>query len=324
MSQHVLQILSILLFAAAALLVGSVLLRQLWQFMRSEKMLEEMIDVQEHPGQEKLPQGPLLRRWLDGFLAYMAHWVDTPLGKQLVAQEDRTLLDQCGVNDSRGKTLFFATRVLLGIGLPILAWIIFSDKSRTIWLIAGFMGFALGYMGFALGYMGPKWVMQIRAKERRQKAAEELPLLIDLLRLLQGVGMSIDQSLHVVENEFSRSLPILSKELQMAAQQYMNGRTREQSLRRFSTVFENEDMSAVARLIAQVDRYGGAVQQPLQQFSDRLREQRKLDMKEKVGKLTVKMTGVMVLALLPALLIITGGAGFLAIVRVLSKMGGAT
>ena len=80
-------------------------------------------------------------------------------------------------------------------------------------------------------------------------------------------------------------------------------------------------MSAIARLIIQVDRYGGAVQQPLQQFSDRVREQRKLDMKEKIGKLTVKMTGVMVVALLPALLIITGGAGFLAIVRALSKIG---
>ncbi|ABR90459.1 Flp pilus assembly protein TadC [Janthinobacterium sp. Marseille] len=317
MSPHLLQVLSILLFAAAALLIGSVLLRQLWQFMRSERTLEKMIDVQEHPGAEKLPEGPVLRRWMDGFLAYMAHWVDTPLGKQLVAPEDRTLLDQCGVNDSRGKTLFFATRVLLGIGLPIFAWLLFAEKSIQTLLLAVFFG-------FALGYMGPKWVMQIRARERRQQANEELPLLIDLLRLLQGVGMSIDQSLHVVENEFSTSLPVLGKELQIAAQQYQNGRTREQSLRRFSSLFENEDMSAVARLIVQVDRYGGAVQQPLQQFSDRLREQRKLDMKEKVGKLTVKMTGVMVLALLPALLIITGGAGFLAIIRTLSKMGGGS
>ncbi|WP_231949347.1 type II secretion system F family protein [Herminiimonas arsenitoxidans] len=284
--------------------------------MRSEKILNRRIDTQEYQEEEESqPQGPLWRRWLDGFLAYMAHWVDTPLGKQLVAQEDRVLLDQCGVNDTRGKTIFFAIRVLLGVGLPALAWSIASDRSPLVLL-------CMGFAGFAIGYMGPKWMMQMRAKERRRQAAEELPLLIDLLRLLQGVGLSIDQSLNVVENEFSRSLPILSKELQIAAQQYLNGRTREQSLRRFSTVFDNEDMGAIARLIVQVDRYGGAVQQPLQQFSDRVREQRKLDMKEKVGKLTVKMTGIMVLALLPALLIITGGAGFLAIIRALSKLGG--
>lgn len=314
MTPHILIVFSILLLAAAALVLGSGLLRQAWQFMRSEKILNRRIDTQEHPVEEVVrAQGPLWRRGLDSFIAYMAHWVDTPLGKQLVAEEDRVLLDQCGVNDIRGKTLFFATRVLLGIGLPILAWGVTPDRSLLVLLI-------IGFFGFSIGYMAPKWVMQLKAKERRRQAAEELPLLIDLLRLLQGVGLSIDQSLNVVENEFSSSLPILSKELQIAAQQYLNGRTREQSLRRFSTVFDNEDMSAIARLIVQVDHYGGAVQQPLQQFSDRVREQRKLDMKEKVGKLTVKMTGVMVLALLPALLIITGGAGFLAIIRALSKL----
>lgn len=34
-----------------------------------------------------------------------------------------------------------------------------------------------------------------------------------------------------------------------------------------------------------------------------------MELKERVGKLTVKMTGVMVLTLLPALIIVTGGAG---------------
>lgn len=34
------------------------------------------------------------------------------------------------------------------------------------------------------------------------------------------------------------------------------------------------------------------------------------------------MTGVMVLTLLPALLIVTGGAGFLAVIRGLSRING--
>jgi tight adherence protein C len=246
--------------------------------------------------------------------AYAARWIDTPLGKQLVAEEDRLLLAQCGINNVRGKALFFAARAVLGFGLPVGAWIMFPYADPLAFL-------AKGFFGFGIGYMGPKWVMQIRAKKRRRQAADELPLLIDLLRLLQGVGLSIDQSLNIVENEFSAALPVLSKELRIAAQQYLNGRTREQSLRRFSSIFDNDDMGAIARLIVQVDRYGGAVQQPLQQFSDRIRDQRKLDLKETVGKLTVKMTGVMVLTLLPALLIITGGAGFLAIIRTLSKIG---
>ena len=38
--------------------------------------------------------------------------------------------------------------------------------------------------------------------------------------------------------------------------------------------------------------------------------------------ITVKMTGVMVLTLLPALIVITAGPGFTAVIRSLSTMGG--
>lgn len=307
-------VLCLLFLASAALLVGAALLRRAWDMSRTERMLNRRLHSQEHAEPVIPADEPATGNLLDRIVAFASHWVDTPFGRQLVADEDRLLLDQCGVNDNRGKTLFFVTRVVLGIALPLIAWFCLASKTPVSLLLSGFFG-------FGLGYMSPKWVMQWKARERRRLAAEELPLLIDLMRLLQGVGLSIDQSLHVIESEFAKTLPILSKELQIAARQYLNGRSREQSLRRFSTVFDNDDISAIARLIVQVDQYGGAVQQPLQQFSDRVREQRKLDMKEKVGKLTVKMTGVMVLTLLPALLIITGGTGFLAIIRTLSKIG---
>src|SRR5256885_12737016 len=37
-----------------------------------------------------------------------------------------------------------------------------------------------------------------RAKGRREQVVEELPLFVDLLRLLQGVGLSVDQSLQIL------------------------------------------------------------------------------------------------------------------------------
>ncbi|MNR35815.1 hypothetical protein D3C85_1536840 [compost metagenome] len=81
-------------------------------------------------------------------------------------------------------------------------------------------------------------------------------------------------------------------------------------------------MSAVVNLLVQVDRHGGAVQEPLKEFSIRLREKRQAGFKEKIGAITVKMTGVMVLTLLPALIVITAGPGFTAVIRSLSAMGG--
>lgn len=313
MTSQFLLIASLVFLAFAIGLIGFALMRRTLDMTKSERMLNQRLDVPAQPtnGQpiEAQPQ-----RWLDRIVAQAAHWVDTPLGRQLVAQEDRQLLDQCGVNDTKGKTIFFLSRVFLGIGLPVIGWFLFTNHSTTNVIL-------IIFFGFGAGFMLPKWIMIRVARDRRRKAAEELPLLIDLLRLLQGIGMSIDQSLHIIENELSAAMPILGKELRFANRQYANGRTREQSLRRLATAFDNDDLHAITRLIAQVDQYGGMVQQPLQQFSDRIREQRKFDMKEQVGKLTVKMTSVMVITLLPALLIITGGAGFLAVIRTLATIG---
>ncbi len=43
-------------------------------------------------------------------------------------------------------------------------------------------------------------------------------------------------------------------------------------------------------------------------------------MKERIGKITVKMTGIMVTTLLPALVIVTAGPGFLAVIRSLGAL----
>jgi len=313
MTSQFLLIASLVFFAFAIGLIGFALMRRTLDMTKSERMLNQRLDVPAQQGNGHPVEAPP-QRWLDRIVAQAAHWVDTPLGRQLVAQEDRQLLDQCGVNDTKGKTIFFLSRVFLGIGLPVISWFLVINHSTTNVIL-------IIFFGFGAGFMLPKWIMIRVARDRRRKAAEELPLLIDLLRLLQGIGMSIDQSLHIIENELSSAMPILGKELRFANRQYANGRTREQSLRRLATAFDNDDLHAITRLIAQVDQYGGMVQQPLQQFSDRIRDQRKFDMKEQVGKLTVKMTSVMVITLLPALLIITGGAGFLAVIRTLATIG---
>lgn len=249
-------------------------------------------------------------------------WKEGRYGTVLLAAEDLALLDLCGFrNANQANALFLFARVVLCVGLPVVAilWV-----PRYVFASHGGMGVVLVvFLGFALGWMLPKWIISVRVARRKRQAGEELPLLVDLLRLLQGVGLSMDQSLHIVVNEFAEVMPVLAGELGMAVDQYTRGRSREQSLARLALGFENDDLSAICRLIAQVDQHGGAVQEPLQRFGERLREQRRLDLKEKVGKLTVKMTGVMVLTLLPALLIVTAGSGFLAVIRGLSQLGGS-
>ncbi|POR49358.1 tight adherence protein C [Paraburkholderia eburnea] len=262
------------------------------------------------------PAGPRKRSGLPGMIDLLGargvRWLDTPLGKLIVADEDRRLIEQCGYVDPRARGLYCIIRLACAFIVACLGvWYAFASGSKPL---------VFGCVGLLAGFFVPKLFVQRRAHTRLESVADELPMLVDLLRLLQGVGLSLDQSLQVLINEFRLVLPVLAGEMEIAQRQFVTGRTREQSLHRMSSIYENEDLRAVIRLLVQVDKHGGAVQEPLKQFGDRLRDVRRATLRERIGKLTVRMTGVMVLTLLPALLIVTAGPGMIAVLHSLSQI----
>lgn len=231
----------------------------------------------------------------------------------LLASEDRLLLDLAGWNTRRGTAIYLGLRLLLAAVVVALA-IALSDAQ-------GLAKFMVVVGALAAGLLLPKFVLGAWVKRRRRAVRNELPLLIDLLRLLQGVGFSMDQSLQTLGDKLREALPVLGGELQEANVAYTHGRSRAQSLRRLNEVYGDDDLSSLVQLILQVHAHGGAVQEPLKQFSARLREQRRNTLKEKVGKLSVKMTVVMMLTLLPALMLVLSGPALVALATTMSKMG---
>lgn len=324
MSPDLLLAVALLLLALALLSLGLGLAGRAMRARKRAQEVERVMALRE--GQADAGTRPHLEDRLQHVVQEAAalgeRWEQGKFGDSLLAAEDKALIDLCGfANPGSARALFVFGRALLALVLPLFGWIFIGAPAVLGNPFLG--GFLIVFAGFGVGWMLPKWWLSRRAQARKQAAADELPLLLDLLRLLQGVGLSIDQSLYVIVNDFREVMPVLSYEFQLATEQYAHGRTREQSFQRLAKNFENDDLGAICALIDQVDRHGGAVQEPLTQFAERLREKRRLGLKEKVGKLTVKMTGVMVMTLLPALLIVTGGAGFLAVLRGLSRMGGA-
>ncbi|WP_265922807.1 type II secretion system F family protein [Cupriavidus nantongensis] len=244
-----------------------------------------------------------------------AHWLESRLGRAVVTPEDQQLLEQCGWYGLQARVVFGVLRLGLPLALSVLAMLWHLGASA-------FMVVAWGFGTFAVAYLAPKWYLRRRAAERLRLVDDELPVLIDMLRLLQGVGLSIDQSLQVIVAEFGSMLRVLGPELARANQQFASGRSREQTLLRIGRLFDSEDLKSLITLLTQVDKHGGAVQEPLRQFGLRMQEARKSRMKDEIGRLTVKMTAVMVVSLLPVLLILTAGPGFLGVIRMLANMGG--
>ncbi|WP_058835090.1 type II secretion system F family protein [Luteimonas abyssi] len=250
--------------------------------------------------------------WWSGLEILGRRLSDGRLGALLLAGEDRLLLDQAGWNDRTGTALYLGARVTLALFFALLAVVLAAPRGPTA---------AVAIVGaLAAGVLLPKIVLRSWAARIRKRAAEELPLLVDLLRLLQGVGFSMDQSLQMLGEQLGGALPVLGRELREANTAYARGRSRPQSLRRLGESFGSDDLRSLVQVIVQVSQHGGSVQEPLRQFAERLREQRRASLKERVGKLSVKMTVVMMLTLLPALMLVLGGPAIIALSSAMSRM----
>lgn len=242
------------------------------------------------------------------------HFGEGHLGKALLAPEDRLLLDQINRNDRSGRAVFLGLRLALALLLPVLLVLVARPEGMRFVVVL--------LLGLALGVWLPKLALHSWAGKLRKRVDDELPLLIDLLRLLQGVGFSMDQSLQLIAERFHPVLPVLGREIRDANAAYMRGRPRDLSLRRLAESFDNEELKSLVQIILQVHQHGGAVQEPLRQFAERLREQRRMNMKEKTGKLSVKMTMVMMLTLLPALMLVLAGPAVVSLIGTVMKLKG--
>lgn len=308
--------LALLLLAAALVMFAATLLVQAHQRDRHVEMTDNAIHripaemKVDHKNQAQ-PLAQRLQAWLARF---GEQFQGGRIEQLLLAPEDRLLLDRCDRNTATGRTIYLALRLLLA--LILMAGI-------AIWQSDGRLGWFFGALaGLVTGLFLPKLFLDRWAKRMARRAGEELPLLVDLIRLLQGVGMSIDQSLHIVAEEFRDTVPVLGHELHLANVAYNRGRSREQSLQRVASVFNDDDLKALVGLIIQLSQHGGAAQEPLNQFSLRLRKRRQTRMKEASGKLSVKMTLVMMLTLLPALMMVLAGPAAIALTGSISRMGG--
>lgn len=223
-----------------------------------------------------------------------------------VEEEDRTLLGRAGFGTDEDLQRFVLIRVGLVIAGAVLL-LVFNGASA----LRG-SGLIQFFAVLGLGFMAPKWLLKSVADSREQAFERELVAIVDVMRLLQGVGLSVDQSLEVIATQLRELVPISGRMLYKAKGQVQSGVTWNTILKKMSEVYTSVEFRSFVAVIGQIEKYGGAVQEPLRQFSERLIEKERANAKETIGKLTVKITGVMVVTMLPALLIVAGGPGVIA------------
>ncbi len=149
------------------------------------------------------------------------------------------------------------------------------------------------------------------------------PDTVDLLGIVLGTGLALDQAMMRVSEEMEYIYPELAGEFAMVVMQVRAGQERGVAFTQFVRRTGIEDIKSLAAMIIQSEKFGTNLAQALKVYAEALRTRRRLRAEAAVGKAGIKMLFPIVLFILPVLFVITLVPGMLSVLKDLNLLGGA-
>jgi tight adherence protein C len=177
-----------------------------------------------------------------------------------------------------------------------------------------------GLMGLIIGFLASRRVLRWAAERRQAEIRSEMPTVLNLLRMLFDSGLSMEHSLKTVAEQGMNVTPHLAQEFRAVLQRIHNGQDRGDALEDMARHLDVIELTETVAILKQSARYGGNLRDSLLKYLRLLEDRRMTDLRERVSKLSAKMTMVMVAFMFPALMIFLAGPGVMGITRMLSQI----
>jgi tight adherence protein C len=285
----------VLMFAAVAAMLWSGL--QLLQ--PQENPLEDRLDELMATQRQGNARSGTRRRLGGGFLNSFLYVVELIPGVDSVLEESEQLLRQGGFRNREALAWYAMFNLAFLIALLAGSWLIQEDSKPFFSKLLGLAP------AFLLGWLLPKQVLYRLMRRYRAKLQEALPDTVDLLGIVLGTGLALDQALTRVCEEMQFIYPELSAEFYTVVMQVKAGQDRSKAFQQLVKRTGIEDIKSLAAMIIQSERFGTSLSQALKVYADALRMRRRLRGEKAVGEAGIKMVLATVLFVLPVIFVIT-------------------
>jgi tight adherence protein C len=168
---------------------------------------------------------------------------------------------------------------------------------------------------FIIGWLVPRQIVYRLAARYKRSLEEALPDTVDLLGIVLGTGLALDQAMLRVSDEMQHIYPALSAEFYTVVMQVKAGQERTKAFNQLVRRTGIEDIKSLAAMIVQSERFGTSLSQALKVYADALRTRRRLRAEAAIGRAGIKMLIPIVLFILPPLFIVTLVPGLLSAFR---------
>jgi len=300
-------IIPILTFVAVTAIGGAILTGRAARRQRLRLRLETTGDLTlPDPDESAATPNPLAR-----LLETIGRRVTPASG----AAELRQRLQHAGFFGPGASMIYTGIRTLtLIIGLLVTAALVWPLDlmlpARIMMVLGG---------GFIVSLI-PSLVVDLRRNARATEIQHALPDAVDLLEICVTAGMGLDMAWNAVSDEVRRVSPVLADEMALTNLEIHLGADRASAMRHMAQRTGSEQINALVGTLVQSERFGTALAEALKVFAESMREAREARAAEAAEKMGLKMLFPMIAFILPAILIVMGGAAVIKIIHMFNQM----
>jgi tight adherence protein C len=221
-------------------------------------------------------------------------------------------INQAGLRGSRVFGVFIGSKVLLMLGLPVIAYVLVQGHNMAPTMFYGAIGGSFG-----IGMLLPDFVIkQMRGRHLKQ-VERGLPDALDMMVICAQAGLGLENAIERVAQEFVHANKAVATELAICASEMRIGADRRTALLSLGDRTGLDVMKRLAGTLIQTMQFGTPLSQALRVLATEMRQDTLTKFEEKAARLPVFLTLPMIVFILPCVFIVVGGPAGLQIVKTL-------
>jgi len=230
--------------------------------------------------------------------------------------EIKKRLMYAGYRGSESITAYYAIKILLIIGLSILAGVVafpFTQSGSNSVLLAMMAG------AFA-GIVIPSYYLDKRIESRKTQIVNGFPDVLDLMVACSEAGLGLNAAIQRVAKETRTIYPVLSAELDLVNSEIRAGVDRVDALHGLSERSGVDEISGFVTMVSQSVKFGTSIADTLRIYAEEFRDKRMQKAEEQAAKIGTKLIFPLVLCIFPSFFIVAIGPAVISIIRVFEQM----
>lgn len=223
----------------------------------------------------------------------------------------RMRLLNAGLRHSSAPVLFFASKSLLAVVLPMVMVILLGTGDDTDVRTALFWVLLVA----AIGYYLPNVVLRVLIDRRKKELEEALPDALDLITVCVSAGLAMDAALKRTSEELALRSPALSEELGLVTLELQVGASRESAMHNLSLRTGVPEIASFAAILLQSEHFGTNVADSLRILAETIRINRRTRAEEQAAKIPLKLLFPVIFCIFPSLFVVLLGPAMMSLYK---------